>query len=122
MALRQGRSGHTRRERNRALYATVIGVVVVIVGLSLLVASRVDPSRGGALRTAALETTAPVWGVLRIPAAWVSGAIAGIDDYFGAISRNRRRVRKRIKLDQRLRSSSHRSSEPSCEDHTAVAR
>jgi hypothetical protein len=41
---------------------------------------------------------------------------------YGAISRSRRRVRKRIKLDQRLRSSSHSSSEPSCEDHTAVAR
>ena len=41
---------------------------------------------------------------------------------YGAISRRRRRVRKRIKLDQRLRSSSHSSSEPSCEDQTAVAR
>jgi hypothetical protein len=41
---------------------------------------------------------------------------------YGAISRSRRRVTKRIKLDQRLRRSSQSSSEPSCDDQTAVAR
>lgn len=90
MALRQGQPSHTRRERNRALYATVIGVAVVIAGLAMLVVSRVDPTRGGALRAAVLDTTAPVWGVLRRPATWLSNASAGIDDYFGAVSRNRR--------------------------------
>lgn len=90
MALRQGRSSHTRRERNRELYARVIGVAVVIAGLVLLIMSRVDPSRGGALRTATMETTAPVWAFLRQPAAWASGVMAGIDDYFGAVSRNER--------------------------------
>ena len=50
MALRQGRSGHTRRERNRALYASVIGVGVVIIGLALLVAARVDPARANGIR------------------------------------------------------------------------
>ncbi len=90
MALRQGRSSHTRRERNRALYATVIGVAVVIAGLTMLVVSRVDPTRGGALRSGVLETTAPVWGLVRQPAEWLSNVTAGIDDYFGAVSRNRR--------------------------------
>ena len=89
MALRQGRSSHTRRERNRALYARVIGVAVVAAGLVMLIVARVDPTRGGALRTMAIETTSPLWSALRAPAAWASGAIGGIDDYFGAVTRNR---------------------------------
>jgi hypothetical protein len=41
---------------------------------------------------------------------------------YGAISRSRRRVKYRIRLDHSARSVSHSSSEPSCDDHTAVAR
>jgi hypothetical protein len=41
---------------------------------------------------------------------------------YGAISRSRRRVTKRIRLDHSASSVSHSSSEPSCEDQTAVAR
>jgi hypothetical protein len=41
---------------------------------------------------------------------------------YGASSRSRRRVRKRITLDQVPSRNSHSSSEPSCEDHIAVSR
>ena len=41
---------------------------------------------------------------------------------YGATSRSRRRVTNRIRLDHSESSSSHSSSEPSCDDHTAVAR
>ena len=41
---------------------------------------------------------------------------------YGAISRRRRRVTNRIRLDHSDSSSSHSNSEPSCDDHTAVAR
>ena len=41
---------------------------------------------------------------------------------YGATSRSRRRVTNRIRLDHSDSSSSHSSSEPSCDDHTAVAR
>ncbi len=41
---------------------------------------------------------------------------------YGATSRRRRRVRKSTRLDHIDSSQSHRSSEPSCEDHAAAAR
>ena len=41
---------------------------------------------------------------------------------YGATSRARRRVRNSIRLDHSPSSRTHSSSEPSCEDHTAVAR
>ena len=40
---------------------------------------------------------------------------------YGATSRSLRRVRKRIALLHSDSSSAHSSSEPSCEDHTAVS-
>ena len=40
---------------------------------------------------------------------------------YGATSRSRRRVRNRIALLHSDSSSTHSSSEPSCEDHTAVS-
>ena len=39
---------------------------------------------------------------------------------YGAISRTRRRVRNRIRLDHSDSRNTHSSSEPSCEDHAAV--
>ena len=41
---------------------------------------------------------------------------------YGATSRSLRRVRYRIALLHSDSSSTHSSSEPSCEDHTAVSR
>ena len=40
---------------------------------------------------------------------------------YGAISRTRLRVRNRIRLDHTDSRNTHSSSEPSCEDHAAVA-
>jgi len=40
---------------------------------------------------------------------------------YGAISRTRLRVRNRIRLDHSESRSTHRSSEPSCEDHAAAS-
>ena len=40
---------------------------------------------------------------------------------YGAISRSRRRVRNRTRLDQIDSRHTHSSSEPSCEDHAAVS-
>jgi rod shape-determining protein MreC len=80
----------SRRERNVALLRGVASVLAVLAGLVLLLMSRADPARGGALRTAALDATAPVWGLVRAPFDAIGRVGDYVDDYFGAVDRNRR--------------------------------
>ena len=87
---RQRVSSASRRERNLALVRRVVGIAAVLAGLVLLVVSRTDPARGQALRTAAIDVTAPVWGLVRKPIAAIGGIGDYVGDYFVAIDRNRR--------------------------------
>lgn len=80
----------SRRERNLALVRIVVALVAVFVGLVLLLVSRSDPSAGGTLRKAAMDATAPVWGLVRAPLAALDDAGAYVSGYFLAIDRNRR--------------------------------
>lgn len=81
-------------------------MLAVLAGLFLLVMSRTDPARGGALREAALDATAPVWGLVRRPFVAVSRFGDYVDDYFNAIDRNRQLEaelrRHRVREQQRL--------------------
>lgn len=86
---RQRTSSASRRERNVALLRGVVGFAAVAAGLILLVMSRTDPARGEALRTAAIDATAPVWGLVRKPIAAIGAVGNYIGDYFLAIDRNR---------------------------------
>lgn len=103
---RQRISSASRRERNLALFRGIVGIVAVLVGLILLVMSRSDPARGEALRTAAIDATAPVWGLVRRPIAAIGGIGDYIGDYFLAIDRNRRLEadlrRYRVRDQQRI--------------------
>ena len=103
---RQRISSASRRERNLALVRGIVGIVAVLVGLILLVMSRTDPARGEALRTAAIDATAPVWGLVRRPIAAIGGIGDYIGDYFVAIDRNRRLEadlrRYRVRDQQRI--------------------
>lgn len=102
MPSRQSRSSLSRRDRNRALYAAVVSGLVVIAGLILLVMSRADPTRGAALRGAALDLTAPVWTIARKPFEWAGAVGRAVDDYFFAISRNRELEKEHLQV-QKLR-------------------
>ena len=80
----------SRRERNLALVRIVVALVAVLIGLVLLLLSRNDPSNGSTLRKAAMDATAPAWGLLRAPLAALDDAGNYVSDYFLAIDRNRR--------------------------------
>jgi rod shape-determining protein MreC len=80
----------SRRERNLALVRLVVALVAVSIGLVLLLVSRSDPASGGLLRKAAMDATAPVWGLVRAPLAALDDAGAYVSGYFLAIDRNRR--------------------------------
>lgn len=82
--------GTSRRERNVALLRGVASVVAVGVGLVLLLMSRADPARGGALREAAMDATAPIWGAVRVPIEAVGRFGDYVGDYFAAVDRNRK--------------------------------
>lgn len=86
---RKRTSSASRRERNIALLRGMVSVAAVLAGLILLVMSRADPARGEGLRTAAIDATAPVWGLVRKPLAAIGSVGDYIDDYFMAIDRNR---------------------------------
>ncbi len=79
----------SRRERNLSLIRIAVAIVAVFIGLVLLLMSRSDPSRGGALRGAAMDVTAPVWGLLRGPAGAIESAGNYVSHYFWAVDRNR---------------------------------
>lgn len=87
---RQRNWSFSRRDRNLALVRVVVGVVAVLAGLVLLLLSRNDPSNGSTLRKAAMDVTAPAWGLVRAPLAVLDDAGDYISDYFVAIDRNRR--------------------------------
>lgn len=86
---RQGRSSSSRRQRNLALLGSLVTGGVVIIGLLLLV-GRSEPSPQGGIRGAALDGIAPIWTIVRIPFDVVDRGGEWLDDYFFAISRNRR--------------------------------
>ena len=86
---RQRASSASRRERNLALLRGLVSLAAVAAGVILLVMSRVDPARGEALRTAAMDVTAPVWGLVRKPIAAIGSVGDYVSDYFMAIDRNR---------------------------------
>jgi rod shape-determining protein MreC len=64
-------------------------VFAVVLGLLLLLMSRADPAKGGALREAAMDATAPIWALARTPFTALGRAGDYIGDYFGAVDRNR---------------------------------
>jgi rod shape-determining protein MreC len=103
---RQRTSSASRRERNLALVRGFVSLAAVAAGLILLVMSRTDPARGQALRTAAADLTAPVWGLVRTPIAAIGGVGDYVGDYFMAIDRNRTLEaelrRYRVRDQQRL--------------------
>jgi rod shape-determining protein MreC len=96
----------SRRERNLALVRSIVAVLAVVIGLVLLLVSRGDPNRGGALRTAAMDATAPLWGLVRAPLAAIDDAGNYVSHYFFAVDRNRRLEaelrRYRLRDQQRL--------------------
>lgn len=96
----------SRRERNLALVRVIVAVLAVLIGLALLLMSRGDPTRGGALRTAAMDAVAPVWGLVRAPLAVLDDAGEYVSHYFFAVDRNRRLEaelrRSRLRDQQRL--------------------
>lgn len=79
----------SRRDRNLALVRIVVAVVAVLIGVVLLLLSRNDPTNGSLLRKAAMDTTAPAWGLVRAPLAAIDDVGDYVSDYFLAIDRNR---------------------------------
>ncbi|MFC3714056.1 rod shape-determining protein MreC [Sphingoaurantiacus capsulatus] len=72
-----------------ALVRIAVAIVAVFVGLVLLLMSRSDPTRGSGLRGAAMDVTAPVWGLLRGPLGAIEDAGNYVSHYFWAVDRNR---------------------------------
>ncbi|WP_353200097.1 rod shape-determining protein MreC [Sandarakinorhabdus sp.] len=81
------RSSAMRREQNLALVSAVISGAVIAAGLLLLLLARVNPETASSIRTMATDVAAPAWGVVRAPIDGMTRLVAGIGDYFGAVSR-----------------------------------
>lgn len=84
-----GRSSGSRRDARAELTATVLGVGAVLVGLALLVMSRVTPDRFNLMRGLTLDGVSQAGSVARAPVRWLSAASEHVNGYFGAVTRNR---------------------------------
>jgi rod shape-determining protein MreC len=85
---RNRRPGFSRRAQYGLFFSYVVAVTGILVGLGLIVVAHVDPTGFGAIRGAALDTTAPISGAARGVVRGAGDLVDGIGAYFMAGSRN----------------------------------
>jgi len=85
---RNRRPGFSRRAQYGLFLSYVIAVTGILVGLGLIVVSRVDPAGFGVMRAAALDITTPVSALGRGVVRGVGSAVDGVSGYINAASQN----------------------------------
>ena len=82
------RPGFSRRAQYGVFIGYVIAVAGCVIAALLLAIAIVDPKGFQALRTAAMDVTAPISNAGRSVASFIGGIGSGIGDYFRAGSQN----------------------------------
>lgn len=85
---RNKRPGFSRRAQYGLFFSYVIAVMGIFIGLGLVVSAHFDPTGFGAIRGAALDTTAPISGAARGVVRSAGSVVDGIGAYFYAGSKN----------------------------------
>jgi rod shape-determining protein MreC len=84
------RSSFARRDSNLALLGALLSGVVIAFALLLLVAQRVNPGLGQAMRGATADALSPILSVARAPVEAVRRVGGIIGDHRDVVARNRR--------------------------------
>lgn len=79
-----------RREQNLAIVGAVVSGTVIMTGLLLVLAARVNPDGAAQVRGVMLDLVTPVWSVVRAPFDGAGRAADWAGDYLGAVDRSRR--------------------------------
>jgi rod shape-determining protein MreC len=94
------RPGFSRRAQYGVFIGYVIAVAGCVIAALLLAIAIIDPKGFQALRTAAMDVTAPISNAGRSVATFISGLGSGIGDYFRAGSQNAE-LRQQLEVAQR---------------------
>jgi rod shape-determining protein MreC len=96
------RPGWSRRAQYGLFFGFLATIAGLLIGLFLLGLSLVAPQAYAGVRSAALDTTAPITGGLREATTTVSGLFSGAGDYWDAARQNAQLKDERARLNRQI--------------------